>query len=386
MLDGITHQIGYDLREAVRIDRSHWHGPFCLVDLQSKDPGQQECIVADEGNMHLWFISDDVKRTTKKLQSLGLKATNDTVLTYRVKTDVRPRPSRGDWPPKTVRDVLAWQGVLDSKCRRKILQRIQEGYEKKSNGVLILVESPVTYGFGVWYKRQDGSTRRVTFPDYGTLIYSLPVMPVSVVRIDDRYLTERNPKMKTFAGKNIAIVGCGTIGSYLSEMLVKAGAGTSGGRLTLVDLDSLYPQNLGRHRLGFPDLFINKAIAMAEELKRLSPGSDVRALPVDVRQAELGEIDLLIDASGEEALGHWLCDRYLPLTPMLSVWIEGSGTAIRALLRKGSSGACYRCLWHSTKRGQLLTVVDSLPVVLAGHGCEGLYVPFPASVSVQAAN
>ena len=80
MLDGITHQIGYDLREAVRIDRSHWHGPFCLVDLQSKDLGQQECIVADEGNMHLWFISDDVKRTTKKLQSLGLKATNDTVL------------------------------------------------------------------------------------------------------------------------------------------------------------------------------------------------------------------------------------------------------------------------------------------------------------------
>jgi hypothetical protein len=107
---------------------------------------------------------------------------------------------------------------------------------------------------------------------------------------------------------------------------------------------------------------------------------------VDVRQVQLGSLDLLIDATGEEALGHWLCAKYLPLSPMLSVWIEGPGTAIRGLLKKGTSGACYRCLWHSNKRGELKSVVDPLPVTLAGQGCEGLYVPFPASVSVQAAS
>ncbi|WP_346015202.1 ThiF family adenylyltransferase [Pseudomonas aeruginosa] len=217
--------------------------------------------------------------------------------------------------------------------------------------------------------------------------FGLKVMPVSVIRIDDRYLAQRNiPKSKTLAGKRIALVGCGTIGGYLSDMLVKAGAGSCGGKLTLVDFDGLLPQNIGRHRLGFPDLLSNKAEAMAKELKRLSPGVEVHALPVDVRQAQLGKLDLLIDATGEESLGHWLCGRYRAPTPMLSVWIEGPGTAVRALLRTNASGACYRCLWQSHRRGELRSTIDALPNILAGHGCEGLYVPFPASVSVQAAS
>ena len=308
------------------------------------------------------------------------------MLTYRVKTTAQPRPLTSHWPPKTVGDVLAWQSTLDARCRRKIHERIKEGQSKKANGVLIIIESPlITYGFAVLFDHQV--SRKTKLADRKDSSFGLKVMPVSVIRIDDRYLAQRNiPKSKTLAGKRIALVGCGTIGGYLSDMLVKAGAGTCGGKLTLVDFDGLFPQNIGRHRLGFPDLLSNKAEAMAKELKRLSPGAEVHALPVDVRQAQLGKLDLLIYATGEESLGHWLCGRYGAPTPMLSVWIEGPGTAVRALLRANASGACYRCLWHSHRRGELRSTLDALPNILAGHGCEGLYVPFPASVSVQAAS
>lgn len=366
---------------------AYWDGWLCLVDMQGEDLGRQHCIVAESNGAPLWFITDNEARTIKKLNSLGYQPTDRSVLTYRVKTNAQPRPLSSNWPPRTVRDVLNWQSTLDRRCRRKIHQRIREGEKKKANGVLIVVESPLmTYGFVVLYKRQDRNPKN-KFADRKDPTYGLEVMPVSVVRIDDHYLAQRNiPTLKTLAGKKIAVIGCGTIGGYLSEMLVKAGAGTSGGKLTLVDFDSLLPQNIGRHRLGFPDLLSNKAIAMANELKRLAPGTEIRALPVDVRQAQLGELDLLIDASGEEALGHWLCGNYLSRAPMLSVWIEGPGTAVRTLLRMHGSGACYRCLWHSNKRGELRSIVEPLPVVLAGQGCEGLYVPFPASVSVHAAS
>jgi len=40
----------------------------------------------------------------------------------------------------------------------------------------------------------------------------------------------------------------------------------------------------------------------------------------------------------------------------------------------------------ATGRGELRSTIDPLPAILAGHGCEGLYVPFPASVSVHAAS
>lgn len=365
---------------------AYWEGWPCFVDVQGEHLGRQSCIVAKANGNTLWFVTDNEARTIKKLDSLGYQKTDSTVLTYRVKTNAQPRPLTNNWPPHTVRDILNWQNTLDSRCRRKIDQRIQEGKRKKANGVLIIVESPLmTYGFAVLYSRQNRSAK-TKLADRKESIYGLDVMLVSVVRIDDQYLAQRNiPTSTTLAGKNIAVIGCGTIGGYLSEMLVKAGAGTSGGRITLVDYDNLLPQNIGRHRLGFPDLLSNKAVALAKELTRLAPGAEVRALPVDVRQAQLGEIDLLIDASGEEALGHWLCGNFSRV-PILSVWIEGPGTAVRALLRMNGSGACYRCLWHSNKRGELRSVIDPLPVVLAGYGCEGLYVPFPASVSVHAAS
>lgn len=366
---------------------AYWHGWLCFVDMQGEDLGRQNCIVTQANGNPLWFITDNDDRTTKKLKSLGYQVTDKTVLTYRIKTGAQPRPLISNWPPETVGDVLTWQSTLDSRCRRKIHERIKEGEKRKANGVLIVIESPLmTYGFAVLYDRQHPA-QKSKFTDRRDSSYRLKVMPISMVRIDDRYLAQRNiPKSKTLAGKKIAIVGCGTIGGYLSDMLVKAGAGTCGGQLTLVDFDSLFPQNIGRHRLGFPDLLSNKAEAMTKELKRLAPGAEVRALTVDVRQANLGELDLLIDATGEESLGHWLCGHYPPPTPMLSVWIEGPGTAVRALLRANASGACYRCLWHSNRRGELRSTLDPLPTILAGHGCEGLYVPFPASVSVHAAS
>ncbi len=367
---------------------AYWYGWHCFVDMQGEDLGRQSCIVAQANGSSLWLITDNEDRTNKKLKSLGYQVTDRMVLTYRVKTGAQPRPLTSNWPPKTVGDILAWQSALDPRCRRKIHERIKEAERKKANGVLIVIESPLmTYGFVVLYDRQR-SVKKSKLADRRDSSYGLKIIPISVVRIDDRYLAQRNmPKLKTLAGKKIAVVGCGTIGGYLSDMLVKAGAGTCGGKLMLLDFDCLLPQNIGRHRLGFPDLLSNKAEAMAKELKRMAPGAEIRALPVDVRQARLGELDLIIDATGEESLGHWLCGHYTPPTvPMLSVWIEGPGTAVRALLRTKASDACYRCLWHSNRRGELRSTIDPLPAILAGQGCEGLYVPFPASVSVHAAS
>ena len=366
---------------------AYWHGWFCFADIEGHNLGKQTCIVAKVKGHPAWFITDNEARTTKKIESIGGQITDSTLLAYRVKTSAQPRPLTNHWPPATVADILTWQNTLDPRCRRKIHERIKEGNKKKVNGTLIIIESPLmTYGFVVIYDRQR-LVKKHKHIDRGDPSYRLKVIPISVVRIDDQYLAQRNmPKLKTLAGKNLAIVGCGTIGGYLSDMLVKAGAGTAGGKLTLVDFDSILPQNIGRHRLGFPDLLSNKAQAMAKELKRLTPSAEIRALPVDVKQAQLGELDLLIDATGEESLGHWLCGRYSLPMPMLSVWIEGPGTAVRALLRTSVSGACFRCLWHYNRRSELRSTIDPLPVILAGHGCEGLYVPFPASVSVHAAS
>lgn len=366
---------------------AYWNGMLCLVDMQGDRLGKQDTLTIKSGDGFMTVVTDDKARTSKKFKSLGWEAANYTILTYRIRTHAKPRPHATTWPPATLKDVLTWQGLLDSRCRKKIAERIEEGLATAANGALILIESPLmTYGFVVFFDRKpyQRGVRRPPRPS----IYTLKIAPVSVTRIDDKYMAQRNvPGMQTLAGKHLVIVGSGTIGGFLAEMLVKAGAGTSGGQLKLIDFDSLFPENIGRHRLGFPSLFLNKATAMADELIRLAPGADIRALPVDVREAHLdSKMDLLIDATGEESLGHWLCKQYLPNTSMLSVWIEGPGTAVRALLRNRNTGACYRCLCEANRKGLFPSVAGVMPKLMAGQGCEGLYVPFPASVSVQAAS
>lgn len=365
---------------------AYWNGPLCLVDMQDQRLGQQNALVIKNGGSFTAVVTDDESRTKRKLKSLSWDTVDYTILSYRIRTNAKPRPHTTAWPPKTVKDILIWQGLLDQRCRKKIVERIETAFATTAKGALILIESPLmTYGFVVIFDRK--LFQKGMRPKPRPSIYSQNIMPMSVVRIDDRYMAQRNvPNMLTLASKHLVIVGCGTIGGYLAEMLVKAGAGTGGGKLTLVDLDSLYPQNIGRHRLGFPNLFCNKATGMAEELQRMAPGADICARPVDVKTVDLGVVDLLIDTTGEESLGHWLCKRHLPTTPMLSVWVDGPGVAIRALLRTKTTGACYRCLCDSNRKGQFTTVVGTMPMLMAGQGCEDQYVPFPASVSVQAAS
>lgn len=364
---------------------AYWYELFCLTDIEGSKQGKKELFVASKhGHRDLWIVTDNRDRTDKKLTSLGYKQTDLTVLTFTINTNAFPKPTLDNWPPKTVAEVLKWQGLLDQNTRKAIIRRVKEGFRQKRNGLLLIFNSPrLQYGLVVKYEYVKTNRQFDKDP-----IYNLPVKPVGIYKIDDRYISERNtPSMQTLSGKKILIVGCGTIGGFLADFLVRSGAGLLGGNISLIDNDDLLPQNLGRHRLGFPDLNTNKATGMANELKRIFPSVQVNEHPFDVRSANLGGQDLIIDATGEEALGYWLAQECKKIkTALLSIWIEGAGVAVRGLLKENyQQGACYRCLCQETKKGNLKSVKEELPQIMAGQGCEGLYVPFPATVSVHAA-
>lgn len=393
-LDRAQHVLTQIMKEEMVDDLAeeffaYWGGNgWCLADIQGDRLGKMHCtIIETKEGKDVWTVTDDPERTSKKLTSMGFRTEIPETSCVRIKTDVQPRPLIGNWPPRCVRDVLEWQSTLDTNCRRKIHQSIHTAEKNKENYLLVIIQSPLmTYAFGVFFDRAERAICK-KLSNRRDPTFQLRVKPLSMLRIDDRYLAERNtPKRVTLAGKNIALVGCGTIGGYLADMLVKAGAGTSGGELTLIDPDVFLPQNIGRHRLGFPSLLVNKATALTNELQRTAPGALLTAVPGDIRAATLGSLDLLIDATGEEALGHWLSTQYRDLTDILTVWIEGPGTAVRGLLTEKATRPCYRCVWHHTRDGAYPSVKGKLPTTLAGQGCEGLYVPFPATVSVQAAS
>lgn len=357
-----------------------WPGEALYMDVSARQTGEGSLLRIGKA----YAISDDSKRTLAKLKHRpGEQRKLDFVVNW-VTTKAVPRPTPDAWPPNTVRQLLHWQGQLDDACRRKIEARIVKAYRKGADFAIVVIDSPsMPYGFAVFDLQRNprGSSRDQRLP-----IYDLSIHRLHMVRIDDAYVIQRNiPGQTTLAGKRIAMVGCGTIGGYLAEMLAKAGAGSLGGELMLIDNQGLEPGNLGRHRLGIDKSFLPKATSMADEIKRAMPASNVRAITHDAREVNLEGFDLLIDATGEQSLGQWLAAHHSQKSPLLHVWIEGAGIAVRSYIGNHASEGCYRCLCDYENHGDFHAVAGGVEPLFAGQGCEGPYVPFSASVSMQAA-
>lgn len=357
-----------------------WPGEPLYMDVNPRQTGEGSLLKIGKA----YAISDDPKRTLAKLKHRpGDQRELDFVVNW-VTTKTVPRPTPDTWPPNTVRQLLHWQGQLDDACRRKIEARIVKAYRKGADVAIVVIDSPsMPYGFAVFdlQKNHRGSSRDQRLP-----IYDLSIHRLQMVRIDDAYVIQRNiPGQTTLASKRIAMVGCGTIGGYLAEMLAKAGAGSLGGELMLIDNQGLEPGNLGRHRLGIDKSFLPKATSMADEIKRAMPASNVRAITHDAMEVNLEGFDLLIDATGEQSFSQWLAAHHSQKSPLLHVWIEGAGIAVRSYIGNHASEGCYRCLCDYENRGDFHTVAGGVEPLFAGQGCEGPYVPFSASVSMQAA-
>jgi molybdopterin/thiamine biosynthesis adenylyltransferase len=363
---------------------AYWRGCFCFHDVERSSTGALEVLELSDRKGYV--LTDNIARSQVKFARAGRTIRRLEMRVDMITSSEAPRPLQNDWPPKNVAQILDWQGELDNACRRKIFRKIRTAYREGAPELLIVIESQkygYSYGFFVRKLQRDRRPGERSI-NQRLPIFDCPIEPVYMNRLDDKYLIERNiPGRATLSGKRIALIGCGTIGGFLAEMLIKAGAGSGGGEIRLIDNDELTPQNLGRHRLGFNHLFENKARALADELRTSMPSLNVLALPADVKEADLDGLDLIIDATGEESLGHWLAKH--ASASLLHVWIEGAGVAVRSLLKHHAKQGCYRCLTDDNHQGALLSVVNGVAPLFAGQGCEGLYVPFPASVSVQAA-
>lgn len=93
----------------------------------------------------------------------------------------------------------------------------------------------------------------------------------------------RNPEMRQrWRGQLVSIIGCGSFGSALADMLVRAGLE----RLVLIDPEPLAVENVGRHVLTARSVGRSKAAALAARLREINPQLRVEARQERFARAE----------------------------------------------------------------------------------------------------
>src|SRR5690606_29865453 len=73
-----------------------------------------------------------------------------------------------------------------------------------------------------------------------------------------------NPHVSRLQAARIALIGAGSLGSYLAQQLASAGVGS----ITIIDPEALAFENISRHLLGSEFVGASKAEAVALRLQR----------------------------------------------------------------------------------------------------------------------
>ena len=173
----------------------------------------------------------------------------------------------------------------------------------------------------------------------------------------------RNPKeRKLLNPKHLVLVGLGSVGGALATMAARAGVG----RFTLIDLEVLAPENVGRHICDLGSCGRAKVEAVSTLIYGINPQARVRALAEDYRTMDRDRLATEVD---EHALlvastDSFECQSLVNLlsletgAPAVYVGCWGEATVGEILYVVPGKTPCYECYASFRHRTEDLPLND----------------------------
>jgi molybdopterin/thiamine biosynthesis adenylyltransferase len=350
-----------------------------------------------KGASSRYFLGDDAEEITKLGAAFGASARDTAVPSWLFETDIAPAIPES--MPVTIKELFDWLKIWDRGMYRRIQDILGSSRDYlQCKFITFAVRSPAGW-LGFSFELEPIHARFPRFAQRQPKKYrhflhthgvSLKFWRLRIWEIGPSFVHSRNLTHTDLRNKRITVVGCGAIGSFVAQSLVRLGAGTGSGALLLIDPQDLLPENLGRHVLGYPNLFESKAKGIARELQASFPLARIEPrVESAIDFSDLFHAHLVIDATGDDAVATALNARHLAEAPtkyLLHAWILGNGEASQAVWVGGDKNACYRCLRVIDPAEQLqprYPVLKHEPQRLQ-IGCHA-FTPYAISAPLQAA-
>lgn len=224
-----------------------------------------------------------------------------------------------------------------------------------------------------------------------------------LTRHNKSYLLERGGAENKLSNAKVSIIGCGSVGGEIASMIAKAGLG----ELTLIDHDTMEPDNIYRHRLGGASLNYvpdqktaivkknYKVLALRSMLMKDLPYIYINAKPnlfeniLDDKDF-LGS-DIIIVAVGSPTLSLKINKilKSLNLNKVIFCWNEAAGIGGHSVALD-LTVSCYECLYcdenYFSKYCELNLLHSGQNISKNLTGCAGVFTPFSYLDSSQTAN
>jgi sulfur carrier protein ThiS adenylyltransferase len=133
------------------------------------------------------------------------------------------------------------------------------------------------------------------------------------------WLSRNPPALQKITGKRVGIIGLGGLGSNITMMLARAGV-TS---FRLVDFDTVSIENLNRQHYFLHHLGQKKTLALAAQLRELTPSLTLELLDQRIEEHDLEDFcrgcDVLVEAVDDAATKAMLFSWFVRHSP--SLWL-----------------------------------------------------------------
>lgn len=266
------------------------------------------------------------------------------------------------WPPESFRNLLEWLEKTDHNARNRVVEHIKSERKKRFVFLFDIADQDL---FGIYVEfnaqfleftnRKNSSKNSIAklAPMLGGKNICTTFKRLRVIRADIANLLSRNYRRsgtENLAEKRIALIGCGTIGGYLAELLLRNAAGCGTGHLHLYDDDIYDPSNFGRHTLSSMDFGWYKSTSIETRLKgsvHLETNITGFEKQFPITSDAIQDYDIIIDATGRPPVSKRIASvaRNIPLNErpfIIHAFNDGNGRVAKVFIDDGR--CCYGCM------------------------------------------
>lgn len=275
------------------------------------------------------FMQEFENHKTRKVQGKGILISTDNLIML----------------PEHDCSIKEWWAAQFHALSDQIKEQLKDYEGQKSKDCYIVLHS-IHKGDPVWiaieFKAQGG---KQFLPVSEKNINNWDASAIKVAPISKEVLIPRTAGEKTLQDKKVAVIGCGSVGHQIAELLVKVGVR----KVHLVDGDSFEPENIHKHALPISTLGDNKAAAFKHILEARYPFTDVTfksSLMTGEDADKLKDYDVIVLATGSSAFERTIENNVRKLNPesiIVTTWNEPYGIGGHVLLNHPSDKGCIAC-------------------------------------------
>ena len=315
-----------------------------------------------------------------------------------IDVDDIPSIANIQWPLESIPDLFFWLNKVDYNYK-ELNKYIYSCFRQKQSTIFIIINiSNYELFLGIkislsssFVKIKSSKLHDRTIDIaiknknyFFTRFFIKKINPIEL--IFDNLDNNSNSSKSTLLYKKIALIGAGTLGSNLANILMRNGAGLPNAEasLVIIDNDIFEPENFSRHYLGLNYVGCSKARALEHDLKTKNTFANIQGKTESVEKFDLSDFDIVIDSTGEESLTLYLSKSVHKLKSsalFVSAWITDTGKIIEAFAQPNNAqSACFNCCRKSAIYTK--AEIQKLPM---RDSCQSIYIPFPVTASLQAA-